>query len=155
MREGAFLTAEGVPGGCNYTGQEGTIEVIRFRHKVYRPVDPDDVARVHGERRHGAVSIVKFVDKATPLLVMNCCQGNVISEITVKWYKQPTDESADPVHYFTHRFENCHVIEVNMEMEGGTAQGGNEHLETVTFGYSRGEWCHEDAGTMFVDEARG
>jgi type VI secretion system secreted protein Hcp len=155
MKEGAFMTVEGVEGGCNYVGQEGTIEVLQFDHQVERPMDPDDVSRVQGDRRHGVVCFVKYIDKATPILNKKLCEGSPITSIEIKWFKQPTEESGEPVHYFTHRFETCYLGSVRPSMAGGTTHGGMEHTETVEFGYQHVTWTAEVDGTEFSDDVRG
>lgn len=157
MKEGAFLETSGpkLEGGCNYEGQEGKIEVLKFNHWLLRPTDINDVTRATGERQHGHVTILKDVDKSSPLLIKALCEGQLIESIKIEWYRQPKEGSTDAEHAYTHEFKKCMVTSIRPQMEGGTGGGsGHAWQEVVEFGYQQGTWTYEDGGIEFTDEVR-
>ncbi|QDU61517.1 Major exported protein [Planctomycetes bacterium Pan216] len=154
MPEIAFCTIEGVEGESNVKDQEGNIDVLQFDHDVSKDVDPLDCSKVRSDRRHSSASFIKYMDKATPVLFQKLVQGETIPSIEIKWYRQPADGSAEPEHYFTHKFESCIITSVRPSMSNALEGGPSGHHECVEFGYRQLTWTSETGGTEFTDEIR-
>ncbi|GMV49627.1 Hcp family type VI secretion system effector [Nitrospirales bacterium NOB] len=143
----AYLEIEGekqgkIEGSCQQKGREGTILVQAFDHKVYIPSDPQ-TGLAAGKRVHGAATITKEVDKASPLLYQALCTGEHLKTITIKWYRIAKDGTEE--HYFTTQFEDGIVIEMHPYMpnclDKAFVQLG--HMEEVSFRYRKAIWRHE------------
>lgn len=154
MPEIAFIKFDGIDAESNVKGHDGEADVLQFDHSVSKEVDPLDCSKVRSDRRHGTASIVKYMDKATPLLHQALCQGKTIDKITIKWFRQPAEGSGEPEHYFTHTFDKCIVTSVRPSMSNALDGGRSGHMETIEWGYRQLEWTSETGGTTFADEVR-
>lgn len=153
MIEGAFLTVEPkIDGSCNYKGHEKEIEVIHFNHWIARHIDPDNPSN-KSERQHGMVSIVKHVDKSSPIWSKKLCSGETIDKITIKFFKQPETGSEDAQHYLTYEFENCLIASVRVDIAGGTGEKF-EWKEVIDFAYRQITSTVEDGNITFMDDVR-
>jgi type VI secretion system secreted protein Hcp len=75
----AHMTLDGenqgtIEGSCEMQGREGTILVQAFNHEIYIPRDPQSGLST-GKRVHGALSVVKIFDKASPKMYQALCTG--------------------------------------------------------------------------------
>ncbi len=146
----AYMTIDGVEGGCTVGGREGTIEVLEFNHEVRIPTDPD-TGRLTGTRKHEAFKIVKEYDKASPLLYKAVCEGLTYKNVKVEWYK--IDDEGAEICYFTHTLEQVKVCSVRPFMFNVKAKEYERyvHMEEVCMRYGKITWEYPDGGFMHAD----
>ena len=151
----AHMTVNGntqgdIKGGCKMKGREGTILVEAFNHEVRIPVDPQSGLGT-GKRTHGAFSIVKVFDEASPLLYKALCTNEKLSKVEVKWYR--IDPNGKEQHYFTHRLTNANITSIRPWMPNclDPKTESYTHMEEVSFTYNEIEWVFEQGGVTATD----
>ncbi|QDU61519.1 Major exported protein [Planctomycetes bacterium Pan216] len=154
MPEVSFMYIEGIEGESNHKDHEGAIDVLQYDHQVSKEVDPLDCSKVRSDRHHGSVSVLKYMDKASPDLAKSLVQGATIPSIEIKWYRQPADGDTEPEHYFTIKFSDVIVTSYRPSMSNALDGGRSGHLECMEFGYREVTWTSETGGTEFTDEVR-
>src|SRR5262245_27077349 len=96
-------------GSVTISGREGSSEVMEFDHQEYIPAD-NVSSKLTGTRVHEPIKLVKSFDSASPMLYQACCNGETLSEVTVKWYQ--IDVNGRETQYFTHTLKNAKVAGV-------------------------------------------
>ena len=140
-----------IKGGCTQGGRIGSVEVLALKHDVELPKDPV-TSEPTGVRRHRPISFLKEFDQASPLLYKACCDGQMLKEIRIDWYKG--DSAGKDIIYFTHLLENCRVTKVNAHMENTRSEATKDygHLEWVEIVYSKVTWRHELEAVSHTDD---
>ncbi|MBN1550308.1 Hcp family type VI secretion system effector [bacterium] len=134
----AYLKLDGIPGSVEVTGREETVEVIAFNHSVHLPVNELD-GSITGNRRHGALEIVKVFDKASPLLYEALVNGKEIAEVALSWYRIDTATGAEE-NYFEHKMEMVRVVSIEPFMLNCHQHPDMQHMERVRFKYRKITW---------------
>ncbi|MBI4848470.1 MAG: type VI secretion system tube protein Hcp [Nitrospirae bacterium] len=135
----AFLKIDGVPGESTDDKHKDWIEILSYSHGLSQP---SSGARSSGgaasaERcSHQDFSIVKTLDKASPKLFLNCCNGAHLKSATIELCRATGDKQK----YMEYKLSDVLVTSVR---PGGSAQGGeNLPLEEVSFNYGKIEWTY-------------
>jgi type VI secretion system secreted protein Hcp len=140
----AHLTLEGenqgvIEGNCEMAGRENTILVQAFNHEIHIPRDPQSGLST-GKRVHGAMSIVKKFDNASPKLYQALCTGEHLKNVTIKWYR--IDPTGQEEHYFTHVLEDAILVAMKPYMPNclDPATESYTHMEELLFTYKKIMW---------------
>ena len=135
----AFLKIDGIPGESTDDKHKDWIEILSFSHGVSQPSSGSRSSggAASGQRAdHQDFSIVKTLDKASPKLYLNCCNGTHIKEVKVELCRATGDKQK----YM--EFKMSDVIVSNVR-PGGSSQGGEAlPLEEVAFNYGKIEWAY-------------
>lgn len=135
------IFVEGPDGALEGPRENGSSLVYEFNHEVYLPYEME-TNRVQGSRRITAYTLVKDIDKITPILYQYCCEGTKLPKVTIVLYKiKETSE----VPYFNYILENATIVSVKNYMPS-TKQKENEsvgHLEEVKFMAEKFTWNFE------------
>ena len=75
------LFVEGPDGALEGPRENGSSLVFEFNHEVYLPYELE-TNRVQGSRRITAYTLVKDIDKITPILYQYCCEGTKLPKVT-------------------------------------------------------------------------
>ncbi|MHC4203003.1 MAG: Hcp family type VI secretion system effector [Planctomycetota bacterium] len=136
MAADTFLQIEKIPGESTDAKHKDWIEVLSYSHGVSQMASAS--ASTGGGKTtsrcdHQDFSIVKELDKASPLLNLACCNGDHIPKMTLvlclaSGNKQP---------YMKYEFEK--VIVSSVSIGGG---GGGTPTESVTFNYNKINWIY-------------
>ncbi len=118
-----------IPGSCTAAGKEGTSVVVSFEHDVHIPLDT--AGQPMGVRVHQPLSIVKLIDKASPLLYQALVTGERLV-VELKWYR--IDPTGGEEHYFTTKLEDAIIVAINPSLL---------HMEDVSFTYRKIIWTWE------------
>jgi type VI secretion system secreted protein Hcp len=138
-----------IEGSCDMTGREGTIFVTSLNHAVtipYRLGGVGGQSLATGKRIHEPLTITKDLDKSSPKLYMALTTGEVITDLTLKWYrisKQGTEE-----HYFTTQLEDAIIVSISPSV----AEGSGSHMESISFAYKKIIWTWEVDGISAEDD---
>ena len=129
-----FMNIRGIPGESTDAKHPDWIEVLSFRWGV---TQPGSGSRSSGGARsaercdHQDFSIVKTVDKATPMLFRSCCGGDHISSIRIEVCRATGDKQA-------YMRLGLYDVIVSAVRPGGAAKGGETlPLEAVSFNYGK------------------
>lgn len=130
-----------IHGSCEMKGRENTILVQDVHHEIHIPQ-----GETGGRRIHSPLVITKEIDRSSPLLEQAMVMGEVLSQVTVKWYR--IDEKGHEEHYYTILLEKARITSMTIDME----------IETVSFSYQKITWRWEQPviETMDIwDEPKG
>jgi len=126
-----FLELDGVEGEATAVGFENQIVVASFSHGITNPA----TTSVGGG---GSVNmptftdltITKSLDKASPLLFLNCAQGKRIATATLTLCRQGPDK---PTGFYTIKLADVLITSVR---SSGSSGGDSRPTETVTLNFT-------------------
>jgi len=140
---GVYATIEGhvqgvIKGDCEITDKKDSIIILGFEQMVEIPRD------IHtglptGQRIHHPLSIIKYMDKSSPLLYQAICTGESMN-VTIKFYR--TDGSNPEEHYYTITLTNA----ISVEMKSYSP-----NQEKVSFTYETIRWTEVNSGIYWED----
>jgi type VI secretion system Hcp family effector len=136
MAADTFLQIEKIPGESTDEKHKKWIEVLSFSHGVSQMASASQSstgAKTVARCDHQDFSIVKELDKASPLLNLFCCNGSHIPKMTLELCTATGDKSP----YMKYEFEE--VVVSSVSIGGG---GGGAPTESVTFNYSKLNWIY-------------
>ncbi|MFV2059344.1 MAG: type VI secretion system tube protein TssD [Gammaproteobacteria bacterium] len=146
----AYMTIDGIEGGVQIAGREGTIEVIGFDHELRIPTDSMQGA-ITATRKHEPLVVTKGFDKASPYLYEACANGTTLPTIEILWYEINT--SGEEVAYFSHIIEGVKITNVTPKMHNCKDIDFERfpHLESVAFKYDTIHWTYLDGNLKVSD----
>jgi len=138
-----------IEGECTVEQHEKTTLIYSCSHSVQLPTDKFGLS--NGRRLHMPLTIVKEVDRCSPMLYQALSKGEIFDRITIQWFR--IDSTGLEELYFVQTLEDAQVISVTFDANafsgGGVSQSG--HLETVSFVYKDISWVHSLSGIEFND----
>lgn len=130
----SFLKLSTIPGESTDTKHPDWIEVLSFSWGVSQTASgsaSSGGAKSAERANHNDFSIVKSLDKASPLLFASCCNGEHIKEVTLELCRATGDKQK----YMQYKMEDVLVSSVR---PGGSSQGSETlPLEEVSFNYGK------------------
>lgn len=125
--------------------REGTIECFGFQYDLTMPRD-EATGALTGKRQHSPVTIIKRIDKSTPLLYKALCLNEPVTSAEFRFYR-PSPGSADgEEHFYTILLENGYVTDISSVGRG---------LERVSFVFQDITWTYEIGGATHKDSWLG
>jgi len=149
LTQGAF-TADSV--GAKYVqGHEDEVMVQSFSHSMIIPTDVQS-GQPTGQRRHQPITIVKDIDKSSPLLANALTRGERLAECELRLYR--TSSEGKQEYYYTIKLTDAIIININQGMPNARTGAATDAMETVSFSYRKIDWDHLVAGTSGSDDWR-
>ncbi|MFH2092309.1 MAG: Hcp family type VI secretion system effector [Pseudomonadota bacterium] len=144
---GIYATMEGInqgiiEGDCTVPGKEKSIMVLGFEHKVTIPRD-EHTGLPTGQRVHGPVTIIKYIDKSSPLIFSATCTGEQMKEVAIKFYR--TNGANQEEHYYTIKLNKAIIVET---------QSLYPNYEKISVTYEKIIWTYEPEGIETEDSWR-
>jgi type VI secretion system secreted protein Hcp len=149
MAVNAYLIIDGRPGPS--TSKQGAIDILSFSFGASQTA-VIGVGSSGGEARAGRanladLSIMKVVDKVSPLLFDDCVTGNYLKTVDIVYDKPMGDDQQD---YYKIHLEDALITSFQNS-------GSNENpMESITFAYSKIKVSYnpEEGGALkgFVDK---
>jgi type VI secretion system secreted protein Hcp len=140
----AYLTLTGerqgpIVGSCKQKGREDTILVQAVDHEVSIPRD-SQTGLATGKRVHHPLTILKAVDRSSPLLYMALTSGEHMKAAEIKWYQ--INEKGQEENYFTTSLEDAIIVSVKAFKKNcqDPAQAHLGDMEEVSFTYRKIIW---------------
>ncbi len=129
-----------IEGSSEKDGREGSSDVFEISHGLHSPIDPD-TGQATGPRVHKPLSVVKVVDKATPMLHKSLCEGKNIPEVKLVFYRIDPSTRAETEYYMI-IIKQARVVDIRpyMPMSFVPANESYRHMEQVNFVYEEIEW---------------
>jgi len=127
-----FLKIDGIPGESTDDKHKDWIEILSYNFAITQMASAaarSATTAAAGERADFQdVSIVKYVDKASPKISSACAKGETIKEVLIDCCRAGGDQHV----YMNFKLEK--VIITSVGLGGG---GGGEATESVTFNYGK------------------
>lgn len=124
-----FLKIDGIPGESQKKGHKDEIDVLSFSFGAAQTGSFH-----HGGAGGGAgkaeiqdISIMKQVDKASPMLYKFCASGKHIKNIVI--FAQKAGDGDNPLTYYTIKLEDVLVSSINNQ----GSSGGDMITESIAF----------------------
>ena len=135
-----YLTIDGraVEGSCKAKDASGSITVVGLGHKLYRPINADATAA--GVHVHRPFTVLKYVDKSTPLLVKALANHEPVTRAVIRFWRRTG--AADENHY-TVTLSKGYLV--GLEWVG-------PDIERVSFTYQTIDWTWEEGGVSHSDD---
>lgn len=143
VSEGAF-TPESV-GNIYQNGHEDEISIETFNYASSIPVNIA-TGQPNGQRTHAPFSVVKLLDKSSPLLAEALKNGETLTKVELKAYR--TSYMGREEHFYTVSLEDAIITNISAT---NTKNGPTEY---ITFSYRKRELRHEIASTSSFDDIR-
>lgn len=138
-----------IEGSCELDQREDTILVQGFDHAVEIPTDSRGVAS--GKRVHRAMTIIKEIDKSTPMLYQALCTNELLTEVILNWYR--LDGTGEYELYYSITMNNAFITRIRPWVPN-VLDRANEHLkhmEDVSLSYEKIIWTWEPDGIEYED----
>jgi type VI secretion system secreted protein Hcp len=132
-------------------GRENTIECVEFKDAVRTAREHGSRAAV-GRRVHEPISIIKRIDKSTPLLSKALCRNEKI-EGEFQFFRPNPAGDGTTEQFFTVKIEDGRIDSIQRHSPNAfdPAESKNPPLETVTFVYAKISWIYVPTGAEYVD----
>lgn len=126
--------------------------LFKFESHAIVPRDPNSGTAI-GTRRHQPATVLKPLDKASPMLWQALATGESL-DIEVKFWRTSTSGAQE--HYYTIKFEDAVLVDGKVILadvldENNASRGDQEQW---AFTYRKADWTHEVAGTSATDDWR-
>jgi type VI secretion system secreted protein Hcp len=156
MAQNAYLTVVGqkqgpINGGVIVAGQAGSILVHAFSEAVTSPRDPA-TGLPTGKRQHSPVTILKEIDKASPLLMNALVTNENLTTWVLKFFGN--DPAGKQVQVYSITLTNASIASIAESMlDNEIAANASLPLrEEITFTYQKIQWTWTDGGITAVDD---
>ena len=138
-----------IEGECDLENREGSIVVQAIQHSVKLPTDQRGLP--NGRRVHMPITILKELDRTSPMLYQALSEGELLTEVTIDWYR--IDSAGMEELYYRQTLKNAQItaIEFVVEHEADIANSKTGHMEKVSLIYDSISWSHETDGIEFED----
>lgn len=134
-----FLKIDGIPGESTDDKHKEWIEILSYSHGVSQMAAGSRStggAASAGRCDHQDFSITKGMDKASPPLNANCCDGKHIKKIILELCRATGDKQK----YMEYTLEDVIVSSVSI----GGSSGGDLPIESVTLNYGKINWVYTE-----------
>ena len=135
-----YLQVDGIPGECTDSDHVGWILVDSFSHGLSQP---HATASTGGGARggiskveHGDFVVVKQLDKSSPKLFLQCCNGKRIPQVRLDLVRQIDDK----ITYQKYVFTGALVRNVST----GLSEAGERPVEDISFAYEKMEMTYTE-----------
>ena len=139
-----------IEGDCDLEGREGCIVVHAMEHSVKLPTDSSGLPS--GRRMYLPLSILKELDRTSPMLYQALSEGELLTKVEIEWYR--IDSAGMEELYYTQTLKNAQITAMEFEVEntGDIAASRMGHMERMSLIYDRITWTHEVDGIEFEDD---
>lgn len=140
-----------VKGSNMQVGREDSMEIYGWNHEVVSPRDAASGLPT-GKRQHKPLTVVKPVDKASPLLMSILANNENITSWELRCWRPST--SGKEEQYYTILLENANIAGIRVEQLNNKYPENMKHelREYVSFTYQKIIWTFEDGGIMAEDD---
>lgn len=138
-----------IEGECDLDGREGALVVQAIQHSVKLPTDQRGLP--NGRRVHMPITILKELDRTSPMLYQALSEGELLTKVVIDWYR--IDSAGMEELYYRQSLKNAQItaIEFIVENETDLANSKIGHMEKVSLIYDSISWSHEADGIEFED----
>ncbi|HEX7315141.1 MAG TPA: type VI secretion system tube protein Hcp [Pyrinomonadaceae bacterium] len=127
-----------VKGESTREGYRDKIELLTFSHGVAMQMTGDISTRerTSGRPNHQDMTVTKYLDRASPILNLRCCEGKMFPQVDIII---GLDNHGAVVELMRYTLKN--VLISSISIGGG---GGDRPVETLTLNYTQITWDFKD-----------
>lgn len=161
MALNAYLKLKGakqgdIKGSVTQKGREGMIAVHSFHHEIISPRDAASGLPT-GKRQHRPITIIKEIDKSTPLLHEALTNNENITSWELKCYNpktSPAGGAGQETNHFTIKLTNASISDIADIMENNLDPEDAKLplMQQISFTYQKIEWTWVDGGITSEDD---
>lgn len=139
-----------IEGECDLEGREGAIVVQAIQHSVKLPTDQRGLP--NGRRVHLPITILKELDRTSPMLYQALSEGELLNDVVIDWYR--IDSAGMEELYYRQSLKNAQITAIEFIVENDTDLANSKlgHMEKVSLIYDNITWSHEADGIEFEDD---
>ena len=143
-----FMKVEGIAGSSMEKGRDDWSDVRGFDHKLQYPFDMRD-NRGRGEPEHGACTILKEIDKASPKFYEALAKKKKIDSVLLEFERDKPGEGSTET-YFSIKLTDCRLVHARPHIPTPAEKDETTppHLETVGFAYRIIDWTWLSGGQI-------
>lgn len=143
------MSADSV-GTLSKSAQEDTAQILEFELGVQTPTDPAS-GQPTGNRIHTGMRVVKYIDKASPMLLQAIATGEQLSTVEVQLYR--TASAGGQEHYYTVTLEEASLVKCRPYFPNALDEDSDAyaHMEELLFMYKKITVTHEKASSSSTD----
>ncbi len=148
-----LLYVDGIAGDCEIQGYEEHSIIFEVEHQVQKAFDVA-TGMPTGLRRHGALTVLKWVDRMTVPLSKALCRSENIHEVRLLFFQPPVDPGTfGQQHAFTITLGSARVSHIRPYVPISFARTNEfaRPLEHVSFIYHTITWMSVTGGTEHID----
>jgi len=123
-------------------GRENSIEAFKFESSV-RIAHESSAGMASGERTHGPVTIIKRIDRSSPILHAALCTNEVV-EVTLKFYRPNPSGDGTTEHFYTIKLEEGRISSIKTISPNciDDATASQPPMEEVSFIFGKITWSY-------------
>ena len=120
-----------IEGECDLEGREGAIVVLAASHSVKLPTDSRGLP--NGRRIHLPITILKTLDRTSPMLYQALSDGELLSSVVIDWYRM--DGAGMEELYYRQTLKNAQITAIDFVVDESTEQSNSRvgHMEKISF----------------------
>jgi len=143
------MSADSV-GTLSVSSHEDTIQIQEFELGVAVPTDPQS-GQPTGRRVHTGARVVKYMDKASPLILQAIATGEQLTKVKIEFYRTSTSGSQEL--YYTVEMEEATLVGLKPYFPNAldSDSANYAHMEELKMTYKKITVTHEVAGTSGGD----
>ncbi len=135
----SYLWVEGVPGEPTDDERQGWIEIMGFSYEMLQqPRDLTGGGAGAGKTDFSVITLVKQIDKASPLLSLHCANRGPIASV----YIETTEVSTDSIPTVFYRIELENVLVAGVAPRLVYVGGEYVLIEEVALNYAKIKWTY-------------
>lgn len=139
----AFLQIDGIPGESTDSAHSEWIELLSFSFGAEQP-SSGSVSSGGGRSAERVdlddLEILKAIDKTTPKLLLNCCNGRHIPLVTLEVCRSGEDKQL----YYKVVWEDVIITSIRTRGMARGAGAAPLPVESVTMGYGKVTWTYTE-----------
>jgi len=139
---------DGMPGSGTEANRADWSEVRQFNHEMIYPFDMQNMAGT-GEPKHGAVTIWKALDKATPKIYEALAKKSAVANVAIEFERDNPKDGKTEVYYKV-ELNDCRVIYARPHTPAAQEKTEESlpHMEQVGFAYRKINWTWLSGGQI-------
>jgi type VI secretion system secreted protein Hcp len=138
-----------IEGECDLEGRESSIVVLAATHSVKLPTDSRGLP--NGRRVHLPITVLKSLDRTSPMLYQALSDGELLTKVVIDWYRM--DGAGMEELYYRQTLNNAQITAIDFIVDNAPDVGNSSigHMEKVSFIYDSITWSHEIDGIEYED----
>jgi len=145
----AYIKFDGVDGECKDQAHNNWINVDSVQLGAGRAISGAGTTRSAGPAIFKDISVTKWIDKSSPILMQGVCQGRVYPKVEIDVVAAAGDPSSSNTNYTTYVLENVMVSSFSTH---GSATGDPVPSEQLSLNFTKIEIEHTSQNSSGVVE---
>jgi type VI secretion system secreted protein Hcp len=144
----SYASLSNIPGTSTKKGHENEIEILEFSHGIVSPRDAAS-GMPTGKRQHKPFTLIKPIDKASPLIAKAFINNNSIEEVKLTLYDESKKRASKHTPMMTITLRNATVTEIN---HSDIKSDDKVPTEKISLTYQNIVWEWVDTGVTAEDD---